>query len=46
MSFHLIIGNRNYSSWSMRASLLLRLTGAPFTETVVPIYETGAREKV
>lgn len=46
MSFHLIIGNRNYSSWSMRAWLLLRLTGAPFTETVVPLYEPGSRARV
>lgn len=46
MSFHLIIGSRNYSSWSMRAWLLLRLTGAHFTETVVPLYEPGSRAQV
>jgi glutathione S-transferase len=46
VNFHLIIGNRNYSSWSMRAWLLLRLTGAPFEETVVSLYEAGSRAKV
>lgn len=46
MTFHLIIGNRNYSSWSMRAWLLLRLSGAPFEETVVPLYEQGSRARV
>lgn len=46
MSFHLVIGNRNYSSWSMRAWLLLRLSGAVFSETVVPLYEDGARARV
>nr|WP_282599767.1 glutathione S-transferase family protein [Novosphingobium sp. SG707] len=42
----MIIGNRNYSSWSMRAWLLLRLSGAPFEETVVPLYEQGSRARV
>jgi len=46
VTFHLIIGNRNYSSWSMRAWLLLRLSGAPFEETVVPLYEQGSRARV
>jgi glutathione S-transferase len=31
----LTIGNRNYSSWSMRAWLPLRATGADFTEQMV-----------
>jgi glutathione S-transferase len=31
----LIIGNRNYSSWSMRAWLALSQTGAPFREEVI-----------
>jgi glutathione S-transferase len=40
----LVIGNRNYSSWSMRAWLALRATGAPFDEVLVPLGrpETGA----
>jgi len=33
----LVIGNKNYSSWSMRGGLAMRLTGAPFKEIVVPL---------
>jgi glutathione S-transferase len=33
----LVIGNRNYSSWSMRAWLALRATGAEFDEVLVPL---------
>jgi glutathione S-transferase len=32
MSFHLIIGDKLYSSWSLRAALALELTGTPYTE--------------
>ncbi|MGH8396926.1 MAG: glutathione S-transferase family protein [Gammaproteobacteria bacterium] len=33
--FELIIGNKVYSSWSLRAWLALKHTGVPFTETVL-----------
>jgi glutathione S-transferase len=33
----LTIGNKNYSSWSLRAYLALAATGAPFREEVVPL---------
>ena len=35
--FTLIIGNRNYSSWSLRAGLVLRRSGADFTEVVIAL---------
>jgi glutathione S-transferase len=35
----LIIGNRNYSSWSLRAWLALEATGQPFDEVVIPLGE-------
>ena len=35
--FTLIIGNRNYSSWSLRAALVLRQSGADFTEVVIAL---------
>jgi glutathione S-transferase len=42
----LVLGNKNYSSWSMRGWLAARLTGAPFEETVIPLYqEDTARAK-
>lgn len=35
----LIIGNRAYSSWSMRGWLACRQSGLPFEELVVPLYD-------
>ena len=35
----LVIGNKNYSSWSLRGWLALALTKAPFEERLIPIYE-------
>jgi glutathione S-transferase len=40
----LVIGNKNYSSWSMRPWLALRANDIPFEETFVPLY-TGAADK-
>lgn len=41
---HLTLGNKNYSSWSVRPWLALKASGLPFTETVLPLYaeETNA----
>ncbi|WP_062384171.1 glutathione S-transferase family protein [Pseudomonas abietaniphila] len=35
MSLHLIIGDKRYSSWSMRPWLVLEMIGAPFTDQVI-----------
>ena len=37
MSAILYVGNRNYSSWSMRGTLLVRQSGIPCTEVVIPL---------
>lgn len=37
----LIIGNKNYSSWSLRGWLALRQSGLPFQEITVPLYGEG-----
>ncbi len=37
-SYHLVIGNKNYSSWSMRAGVLMRHAGLAHDETVVPLF--------
>lgn len=37
MSVKLVIGNKNYSSWSLRAWLLLRETGIEFEEHRIPL---------
>ena len=34
----LVIGNKNYSSWSMRPWLVLRQAGIPFAEVRIPLY--------
>ena len=35
----LIVGNKAYSSWSMRGWLAVRQSGLPFEELVVPLYD-------
>jgi glutathione S-transferase len=42
----LIIGNKNYSPWSLRAWLLLKHVGAAFEEIVVPLDAADTREKL
>lgn len=41
MTLHLIIGNRAYSSWSLRGWLAAKQSGLPFTETVLPMYDAN-----
>jgi len=38
VAYTLIIGQKNYSSWSMRAWLLLKTVGADFEEVSIPLY--------
>jgi glutathione S-transferase len=35
--FTLVIGNKNYSSWSLRGWLVARIAGIEFEETIVPL---------
>ncbi len=44
--FTLILGNKNYSSWSLRPWLALSQTGAAFDEIVIPLWLPGAREEI
>jgi glutathione S-transferase len=44
MSPTLVIGNKNYSSWSMRPWVALRAAGIAFDEVVIPLY-TGDADK-
>jgi glutathione S-transferase len=41
--FTLIVGNRNYSSWSLRGWLTARLAGIEFDEQLVRLSEPGSR---
>jgi len=38
MTMKLIIGNKAYSSWSLRGWLAMKQSGLPFEELVVPLY--------
>ena len=44
MTMKLVIGNRNYSSWSMRPWVCLRAANIPFEEIFIPLY-TGDADK-
>ena len=44
MTLKLVIGNKNYSSWSMRPWLALRANNIAFEEVFVPLY-TGDADK-
>jgi glutathione S-transferase len=46
MALTLIIGNKNYSSWSLRPWIAMKVAGIAFDERVVPLYEPGSREQV
>ncbi|WP_291865088.1 glutathione S-transferase family protein [Bradyrhizobium sp.] len=45
MTLKLVIGNRNYSSWSMRPWLALRANNIPFDEVFVPLYTEDETDK-
>jgi glutathione S-transferase len=40
------LGNKRYSSWSLRPWLALRQTGAPFREVVIPLYRPESSEQI
>jgi glutathione S-transferase len=42
MALKLVIGNKNYSSWSMRPWLALRANNIAFTEIFIPLYTNDA----
>lgn len=44
--YTLVIANKNYSSWSLRGWLMLKATGVPFREIVVPLDQPETRETI
>jgi glutathione S-transferase len=46
MSYTLILGNKAYSSWSLRPWIALKEAGIPFEEKVIPIYIEGSAEAI
>ncbi len=46
MRLHLVIGNKAYSSWSLRPWILLKHFDIPFDETVIPMYRPTTRAEM
>lgn len=46
MSLHLVIANKRYSSWSLRAWLVLAHFEIPFTETLIPLDQPDTHERI
>jgi glutathione S-transferase len=44
--FTIYIGNKNYSSWSLRAWLMLKLAGVAFDEVMIPIQTPTTRGEI
>jgi len=44
--YTLYIGNKNYSSWSLRPWVLMKTAGIPFREERIPLYQEGSHERV
>jgi glutathione S-transferase len=42
----LVIGNKNYSSWSLRPWIAMKVLGIPFQEKRIPLYGPGAKEEL
>lgn len=46
MSLTLLIGDKTYSSWSLRAALALELTGAAYTEQLITLNRPDTRTRI
>jgi glutathione S-transferase len=43
---YLAIGNKNYSSWSLRGWLAVKMTGAPFEEVMIPLDQPDTASRI
>ncbi|WP_079226646.1 glutathione S-transferase family protein [Pseudomonas putida] len=46
MSYQLIIGDKLYSSWSLRGALALELAGVPYEETLISLNQPDTRKRI
>jgi len=46
MSLKLVIGNKNYSSWSLRPWIAMKAAGIAFEEILIPLYGPGSAEAI
>src|SRR5215471_1146211 len=44
--YTLYIGNKNYSSWSLRSWVLMKTAGIPFREERIPLYVEGSHQRI
>jgi glutathione S-transferase len=44
--FTIYIGNKTYSSWSLRAWLMMKASGLAFEEVLIPLYQDGSRAEL
>jgi len=42
----IVVGNKNYSSWSLRGWLALKATGVDFDEIVVPLHQPNTKAEL
>lgn len=42
----LVVGNKNYSSWSLRPWLAMRVVGIPFEEVRIPLYQLESKTQL
>ena len=42
----IIVGNKNYSSWSLRGWLAVARSGVPFREIVIPMFEEDSARRI
>ena len=43
---HLVIGNKNYSSWSLRPWIAMRVAGIEFSEEVIPLDQPETKGRI
>jgi len=46
VTLRLVIGNKNYSSWSLRPWIAMTVAGIPFEEEVVPLHTPELKQRV
>ncbi|UVE18614.1 glutathione S-transferase family protein [Pseudomonas sp. LS44] len=46
MSFELVIGDKTYSSWSLRSALALELAGVPYDERLIRLNRADTHERI
>lgn len=46
MTLKLVIGNKNYSSWSLRPWIAMKAAGIAFEEILIPLYAPGSAEEI